>query len=54
MERKIKIQAVEEEPTKSKWKFTARDLGISIVIYIDKIVDVAALPEDITITLKKR
>ena len=52
MEKKMEIKAIKEESTKNKWKFMARDLGISVGIYIDKIVPEADLPEVITIKLK--
>ena len=54
MEKKMKIQAIREASTKNKWKFMARDLGINIGIYIDRVVNQVDLPEEITIILKTR
>jgi len=54
MEKKIKLQANEELPTKNKWKFQARDIGLSVGVYLDKMIPRDTLPEEITITLKKR
>ena len=54
MEKKIKMQANEEPSTKTKWKFQARDIGVSVGIYLDNLIPREEIPEEITITLKKR